>query len=64
MLDKAMLEYENGMIKASHAYLTMRNPGSKAPDALALWSEALTHYAHAQLYAQMVTTRLKNLRAP
>jgi len=63
MLDKAMLEYEHGMIKAAHAYLAMRNLGSKAPDVLALWSEVLTHYAHAQLYAQMVTTRLKNLRA-
>jgi hypothetical protein len=35
--------------------------GADANEQVALWSAALTHYAKAQLYAQMVTTKLEAL---
>jgi len=35
--------------------------GRPVNEQVALWSEALSHYAKAQLYSQMATTRLKAL---
>jgi hypothetical protein len=60
MLDEAMLEYECGMDRAAFAYLA-RHEGWRTLDELQLWSDALTHYAKAQLYAQMAISRMKNL---
>jgi hypothetical protein len=54
-LDKAWLEYEKGMDRAAFAY---KAEVQDAPlkEQMTMWSEALTHYARAQLYAQMIST--------
>lgn len=57
MLDEAMIEYERGMDRAGFAYLA-EIEGRPVNEQVALWSEALTHYAKAQLYSQMAATRL------
>jgi len=59
MLDEAMLEYEQDMYKAAFAYLVRQEV--RTLDEVQLWSETLTHYAKAQLYAQMAITRIKDL---
>lgn len=51
MLDEAYTAYTLGMDRASWADLQKR----QSP---ALWAEALTYYAKAQLYAQMASTAL------
>ena len=63
MLDEAMLEYQRGMDKNALAIMA-KVEGAAVNEEVALWSKALTHYAKTQLYAQMVTTQLKNLAAP
>jgi hypothetical protein len=60
MLDKAFVEYESGMDRAAFATLAEAEDAS-VNEEMALWSEALTHYAKAQLYSQMVTTQLETL---
>ena len=55
-----MIEYERGMDRAGFAYLA-KIEGRPVNEQVALWSEALSHYAKAQLYSQMATTRLKAL---
>jgi len=60
MLDEAIREYERGMDRAGFAYLA-KIEGRPVNEQVALWSEALSHYAKAQLYSQMATTRLKTL---
>lgn len=60
MLDEAMLEYERGMDRAGFAYLA-EIEGRSVNEQVALWTEALSHYAKAQLYSQMATTELKTL---
>ncbi len=52
-----MIEYERGMDRAGFAYLA-KIEGRPVNEQVALWSEALTHYAKAQLYSQMAATRL------
>jgi hypothetical protein len=59
-LDEAALEYDRGMDRAAFASMA-ESEGASVNDQVALWSEALTHYAKTQLYAQMVTTQLENL---
>jgi hypothetical protein len=62
MLDEAWAEYESGMDRAAFASLAgVDGVHHFNDDQMALWSEAMSHYAKAQLYAQMVTTRLKNM---
>ena len=55
-----MLEYERGMDRAGFAYLA-EIEGRPVNEQVALWTEALSHYAKAQLYSQMVTTELKTM---
>jgi hypothetical protein len=64
MLDEAALEYDRGMDRAAFASMAgvdgvhhfyVKN------EQMALWGEALTHYAKTQLYAQMVITQLENM---
>lgn len=62
MLDEAALEYDRGMDRASFASMA-ESEGADINEQVALWSEALTHYAKTQLYAQMVTTQLEALAA-
>lgn len=57
-LDKAFAAYSLGMDRASFANLAM--DGKKR---ISLWAEAMTHYAKAQLYAQMAKTTLLKARA-
>jgi predicted choloylglycine hydrolase len=52
-LDEAMSAYSLGMDRAAFAYLE-----KDVNKQLALYSEALTYYAKAQLYSQMVKTML------
>lgn len=52
-LDQSILKYGQGMNRAAFAYLA-----KDKNDQLALWAEALTYYAHSQLYAQMAKTTL------
>lgn len=66
LLDEAMLEYERGMDREGFATLASTEGHGVRPfklkrEQMALWSEALTHYASAQLYAQMVITQLENM---
>jgi hypothetical protein len=63
MLDEAMLEYQRGMDKNALAIMA-EVEGAAVNEEVALWGEALTHYAKTQLHAQMVTTQLENLAAP
>lgn len=56
MLDKAILEWSYGTDQASFGY--SEEDKSKQSQFL---GKALTHYAAAQLYAQMVSTQLKSL---
>ncbi|MFP3974750.1 MAG: hypothetical protein ACLFVK_00825 [Dehalococcoidia bacterium] len=35
--------------------------GASVNEQMALWGNALTHFAKTQLYAQMVTTQLEEL---
>ena len=63
MLDEAMLEYQRGMTAGGLALLAGQE-GAPVSEEVALWGEALTHYAKTQLYAQMVTTQLEDLAAP
>jgi len=60
MLDEAWAEWERGANRAAFAYKAELS-GASLDDQLALWSEAMSHYVKAQLYAQMVTTRLEAL---
>jgi hypothetical protein len=60
MLDEAWLEFERGMDRAAFAYKA-EIQGAPINEQLSMWSEALTHYAKAQLNAQMVSTRVKNV---
>lgn len=62
MLDEAMLEWERGMDREAFANMA-EVEGADINEQVALWSEALTHYAKSQLYAQMVITRLGDLAA-
>jgi hypothetical protein len=56
-LDEAFLAYSNGMDREAWADLE-ENTNEK----LALYGEALTYYAKAQLHAQMVLAQLNKLR--
>jgi hypothetical protein len=57
-LNQAFAAYSLGMDRSSFANLTM--DGKKR---ISLWAEAMTHYAKAQLYAQMAKTTLLKARA-
>ena len=59
-LDEAALEYERGMDRAALASLAGIE-GAAVNEQMALWSDALTHFANTQLYAQMVTTQMEKL---
>lgn len=60
MLDKAISEYELGMDREGYANMAELE-GSPVNEQVYLWTETLSHYTKAQLYAQMVTTRMKKL---
>lgn len=62
MLDEAYLEYERGRDRAAFAYKAELE-GTSINEQVGLWGEALSHYAKAQLFAQMVTARLETLTA-
>jgi len=57
-LDEAFVAYSNGMDREAWADLE-----GDMNEQLALYGEALTYYAKAQLYAQMVLTHLNKLRS-
>ena len=57
-LDEAYVAYSIGMDREAYADLEEWNIREK----LALYGEALTYYAKAQLYAQMVTTQINKLK--
>jgi hypothetical protein len=57
-----MSEFERGMDRAGFAYMSGQE-GALINEQVVLWSEALTHYAKTQLYAQMVITRMQKLGA-
>ncbi len=57
-LDQAFVAYSLGIDRASFAALT-----KDAKRQTSLWGEAMTHYARAQLYAQMAKTNLLDARA-
>lgn len=57
-LDEAFVAYSLGMDREAYADLEEKNINEK----LFLYSEALTYYAKAQLYAQMVTTQLTKMQ--
>jgi len=57
-LDEAFLAYENGMDSAAFANLE-----KNTQNQLALFGEALTYYAKAQLYSQLVTTQINKLKS-
>lgn len=57
-LDKAFTAYSLGMDRSSFASLT-----KDEKKRIALWAEAMTYYAKAQLYAQMAKTTLLKARA-
>ncbi len=56
-LDEAFVAYSTGMDREAWADLE-----EKTNEQLALYGEALTYYAEAQLHAQMVKTQLNKLR--
>ena len=56
-LDEAFVAYSTGMDREAWADLE-----EKTNEKLALYGEALTYYAEAQLHAQMVKTQLNKLR--
>ena len=57
-LDEAFVAYSTGMDREAWADLEEKNTNEK----LALYGEALTYYAKAQLYAQMVTTQINQMQ--
>ena len=57
-LDKASFAYSFGMDRSAFAALTENMQMQNA-----LWAEAMTQYAKAQLYAQMAKTALLKARA-
>lgn len=59
LLDTAATEIECGMDRAGFAF--QKQNAGKTDEAMQLWSDALTHYAKGQLYAQMASTKLAKL---
>lgn len=59
-LDVAATELELGMDRASFAFEATSN-GQSTTDEMALWGEALTHFAKSQMYSQMAQTKLERL---
>ena len=60
-LDTAATELELAMDRASFAYVAPSN-GQSTTEEMALWGEALTHYAKSQLFSQMAKSKLDNLK--
>ena len=57
-LDEAFVAFSTGMDREAYADLEEKDIDEK----LSLYGQALTYYAKAQLYAQMVLTQLNKLR--
>lgn len=59
-LDVAAAEFEYAMDRAAFAQQAPTN-GQSDQEQMALWGEAMTHYAKSQMYAQMASTVLSKL---
>lgn len=59
LLDTAATEIEYGMDRAGFAF--QKQSADKKDEAMQLWSDAMTHFAKAQIYSQMASTKLAEL---
>ena len=60
-LDTAAIELEYGMDRAAFAFNATNN-GQSSAEQMQLWGEALTHFAKSQMYSQMASTKLKDIK--
>jgi hypothetical protein len=58
LLNQATQAWWKGRMEEASAQQTVHHKGGNKKTEMILWSAALTDYATAQLYSQMVTTKL------